>query len=60
MFVSIDGTGLTAGEAEQRLREHGVLVSIMGRTRLRLVTHLDIGPTDIERAVAAAKSAFAG
>ena len=40
----------TAAEAVSALKEAGVLVSAVGGTRIRAVTHLDIHTDDIERA----------
>lgn len=46
-----DGAALAA-----RLREHGVLVSALAPRVLRFVTHLDVGPPDVERAARAARA----
>ena len=40
-----------AKETGERLEAAGVRVSVMGRTKLRAVTHLDVSPQDIERAI---------
>ena len=53
-FVQIElaPLGLSPQEALERLREHGVGLSMTAYpTRLRAVTHLDVGDDDIERAV---------
>jgi threonine aldolase len=53
-FVQVDVApyGLTNWEALARLKEHGVGMSAtVHPTRLRAVTHLDVGDEDIERAV---------
>ena len=38
------------------LRNHGIMVSVMGSTRIRLCTHLDIASTDIDDTIAAFRS----
>jgi threonine aldolase len=50
--VHLEPLGLSPQEALQRLREHGVGLSMTAYpTRLRAVTHLDVSDEDIERAV---------
>jgi threonine aldolase len=46
--------------AERTLSSHGVRFSVIGPTTVRAVTHLDIPPDGIERALAAARAALAG
>ena len=43
----------TASEALARLRERGVLAGAAGECSIRLVTHADVGDTDVDRALAA-------
>lgn len=52
IFADISATGRPAQAIAEQLEQHGVRVSVMGRTRLRAVTHLDVSRQDIERAVA--------
>ena len=50
--VELAPLGLSPKEALARLSEHGVGLSMTAHpTRLRAVTHLDVGDADIERAV---------
>ena len=35
----------------ERLEKAGVRVSVVGRTKLRAVTHLDVSRLDVERAI---------
>lgn len=42
-----------ARESARRLRERGVTVTVVGHRRLRMVTHLDVGPEDADALVAA-------
>ena len=51
MIFDIGAMGCTAQEIGARLEQEGVRVSVMGRTTLRAVTHLDVTREDIERAI---------
>jgi threonine aldolase len=52
--VDVEPLGLTRQEALARLKEHGVLLSTtVWPTKLRAVTHLDIGDEDIDAAIVA-------
>jgi threonine aldolase len=42
-----------AREAARRLRERAVTVTVVGKRRLRIVTHLDVGPADADALIAA-------
>ena len=60
-FVLLDAEalGLGVADAAERLRGEGVLLSAAGRAgHLRAVTHLDVSPGDVERAVEAAARAL--
>ena len=46
--------------AARTLSSHGVRFSVLGPTTVRAVTHLDIPPDGIERALEAARSAISG
>jgi len=43
-----------AAAVEQRFKEEGVLLLAIGPSRIRLVTHRDVGDAEVERALAAA------
>ncbi len=45
------GTGLTAGEFSERLRERSVLINPINATQLRLVTHYGVSWADCEEAM---------
>ncbi len=47
VFFDVSGAGLTAEELAGRLRAEGVLMSTMGRHRMRACTHLDVGRDQI-------------
>jgi threonine aldolase len=58
VVFDVSGTGLTGQEFGARtLASHSVRFSVLGPTSVRAVTHLDIPPDGIERALEAAKSA---
>jgi threonine aldolase len=50
VIFDIGATGRPAQELAEHLEKEGVRVSVMGRTKLRAVTHLDVSRQDIERA----------
>jgi threonine aldolase len=58
VIFDVRGTGLS-GEtfAERTLASHGVRFSVLGPTTVRAVTHLDIPPGGVERALEAARAA---
>jgi threonine aldolase len=59
VYVDTAETGLSAETLATRLRQDGVMVSIMGRTRLRLCTHLDVTRAGVMAAVEAVAGALA-
>ncbi len=52
VYFDTEATGHTAESLAVKMRAEGVLISTMGRTRVRLCTHLDVNTADIEEAVA--------
>jgi threonine aldolase len=52
VFADVAGTGHDAQEWRQRLAASGVLVTMAGG-RIRMLTHVDVRPADIETALAA-------
>ena len=53
VMVDLAATGPDARETAQRLREQQVTVTVVGARRLRIVTHLDVGPADADALIAA-------
>lgn len=51
VFVDPTAVGLSAEQILDRLRDAGVLVSMVG-TRVRMLTHLDVTEKDVDRAIA--------
>jgi threonine aldolase len=61
VIFDVRGTGLSGDEfAGRTLASHGVRFSVIGPTTVRAVTHLDVPPGGIERALEAARAATAG
>jgi threonine aldolase len=59
VIFDVKGTGLTADEfARRTLDGHGVRFTVIGPTTVRAVTHLDIPPDGVERALVAARAAL--
>ncbi len=52
VFVDVSGTGRSAAEWQQLLAAEGLLVTIVGG-RIRMLTHVGIGPAEIQAALAA-------
>lgn len=48
VIADLDPSAPDARETSRRLREMGVTVTVVGKRRLRIVTHLDVGPADAE------------
>jgi threonine aldolase len=51
VLFDVAASGREAEEISARLEEAGVRVSVVGRTKLRAVTHLDVSGADVERAI---------
>jgi threonine aldolase len=51
VIFDIAAVGRPAREIVEYLEKEGVRVSLVGRTKLRAVTHLDVSRQDIERAI---------
>jgi threonine aldolase len=58
VFIDSTATGVTADELARRLRQQGVLISVMGPYRARACTHLDVSHEQIVEAAAAIRSAL--
>jgi threonine aldolase len=51
VILDVGGTGHPAKDIGEHLEKEGVRVSVVGRTKLRAVTHLDVSRQDVERAI---------
>lgn len=60
VFVDTQGTGQTAAALAAAARAHGVLISVMGRHRMRLCTHLDVDAAGVEEAAAVLRTVVDG
>jgi threonine aldolase len=56
--VEVDHPELTVAEVVTAFASHGVRVLNLGPRHLRFVTHLDVGPRDVERVGRAAAAIF--
>ncbi len=52
VIFEVEPTLGTAADVAERLRARGVWVIATGATKIRAVTHLDVSPTQIDRAIA--------
>jgi threonine aldolase len=52
VFIDVSGTGRTAAEWQQLLAAEGLLVTTLGG-RVRMLTHVGVGPDEIQAALAA-------
>ncbi len=52
VIFGVAAAGRSAVEIAEQLEKEGVRVSVVSRTKLRAVTHLDVSRQDIERAIA--------
>ena len=61
VIFDVRGTSLTADQfAARTLASHGVRFSVIGPSTVRAVTHLDVPPDGVERALEAARAAAEG
>lgn len=60
LFFRVDPSLGTAAAMRDRLGERGLLVLATGPQTIRMVTHLDVGTADVERAVAVLAEVVAG
>jgi threonine aldolase len=51
IFFDVGAAGLLAADLGAKLEAEGVRVSVLGRTKLRAVTHLDVSRSDIQCAI---------
>ncbi len=60
VVLDLAGSGLRAPQLAAEARAEGVALSVLGPHTLRLVTHLDVGADDVERAVEVLQKLLAG
>jgi threonine aldolase len=58
VIFDVRGTGLTGEEFGRRTLDLGVRFSVLSLTLVRAVTHLDLPPDAVERALSAARAAL--
>jgi threonine aldolase len=59
VFFDVSGTGLTGTDLAARLREKGVLISVVGPHRGRACTHLDVDRAGVMQAATAVREVLA-
>ena len=60
LFFDVSGSGLTAPEVSQRLKDRNVLANPYDAKLIRMVTHLDVDRAGCERALCALREIVAG
>jgi threonine aldolase len=53
LIFDIADAGMTAAEVRDAMKKEGILIHAVGKTQIRLVTHLDVSKEDIEVALKA-------
>jgi threonine aldolase len=48
VIFDVSNTGMTGSQVAESLKQERVLIHVIGRTQIRLVTHLDVSSEDIE------------
>jgi threonine aldolase len=57
VYIDTAQSGMDAAELARRVRQHGVLISVMGRHRARACTHLDVSRAQVQEAAALIRTA---
>jgi threonine aldolase len=60
VIFDVESLGVTAADVEHRLSEQHVRLSVMGKTRLRAVTHIDVSKAQAEAAARTLLSVLRG
>lgn len=55
VIFDIANAGMTAAQVAEAMKKEGVLIHAIGKTQIRLVTHLDVTAEDIEKGLKAFK-----
>jgi threonine aldolase len=58
LIFDVAETGMTGTQVTDEMKEQGVLIHPVGKTQIRLVTHLDVSSENIEVALKAFKKVF--
>ena len=48
VIFDVSNTGMTGSQVAESMKQERVLIHVIGRTQIRLVTHLDVTSEDIE------------
>jgi threonine aldolase len=55
LIFDVAGTGMTPLQVRDAIKKEGVLIHAVGKTQIRLVTHLDVSSENVEVALKAFK-----
>ncbi len=58
VIFDITETGITGSQVAEAIKKEGILIHALGKTQIRLVTHLDVSNDDIEGAIKAFEKVF--
>jgi threonine aldolase len=58
LIFDVANTGMTGFQVAEAMKKEGVLIHAVGKTQIRLVTHLDVTAEDIEEALKVFKKVF--
>lgn len=58
VIFDITDTGITGSQVAEATKKEGILIHALGKTQIRLVTHLDVSNEDIEEAIKAFEKVF--
>jgi len=58
VIFDITDTGITGSQVAEAIKKEGILIHALGKTQIRLVTHLDVSNEDIEEAIKAFEKVF--
>jgi len=58
VIFDITDTGITGSQVAEAIKKEGILIHALGKTQIRLVTHLDVSNDDIEEAIKAFEKVF--
>jgi threonine aldolase len=53
IIFDLPATGMTAAQLRDAMKKEGVLINAIGKSQVRLVTHLDVSREDMDRALVA-------
>ena len=58
IIFDVAGTGRTAPQISESMKKERILIHAVGKTQIRMVTHLDVNRKDVEKALEAFRKIF--